>query len=152
MIVLATEELSSPMRPLSHTTHNADRQRQFTSLLRFLCGCVKMLYVCFSNQRPIQQQEMILGNQFTNTVATKTTTSDTHECNQTCTDKLLSNRLRKVSAMILANSVHNQAAKAKQSQLQLVTDFRNDTWTRPLHVLIFVMEQSARGNHAVRPN
>jgi hypothetical protein len=46
-----------------------------------------MLYVCFSNQRPIQQQEMILGNQFTNTVATKTTTSDTHECNQTCTDR-----------------------------------------------------------------
>jgi Na+-translocating ferredoxin:NAD+ oxidoreductase RnfC subunit len=83
-----------------------------------------MLYVCFSNQRPIQQQEMILGNQFTNTVATKTTSSDTHECNQTCTDKLLSNRLGKVLATILGHLVHNQAAKAKQSQQVLAHRLR----------------------------
>jgi hypothetical protein len=32
---------------------------------------------------------MILGTPFTKTLATKTTTNDTHECNQTCAEKLL---------------------------------------------------------------
>jgi hypothetical protein len=90
----------------------AAKSRTYDSLIYFQNCTEKLISNCLGillGENP--------GNQFTNTVTTKTTTSVTHECNQTCTDKLLSKkRLGTLLPMMLGNLLHNQPAKAIQRQ------------------------------------